>query len=63
MIDKSRGVMVLCIDNEGEHDLTIGKHYRMIEDTSLAPGDCRIVDDSGEDYIHNRDNFVMPLSI
>src|SRR5690606_34510234 len=61
-IDRARFVM--CVNNKGqEQNLTIHKVYRVIPD-----GDAdrlrmvRIIDDSGEDYMHPARWFV-PVSL
>ena len=52
---------VLCIDN-GDYraSLILGKVYRILPDPLAAKDDLvRIVDESGEDYLYHKDNFVF----
>ena len=54
---------LLCVANHGAPDLQILKLYRRIaDDAAEAKGFERVVDDSGEDYLYPRENFV-PLSL
>ena len=50
---------VLCIRNDGCHDLEMRKVYQVITDRDAAEeGYIRIVDESGEDYLYPADYFV-----
>ena len=51
----------LCVDNAGnEASLILGKVYRIIPDARAAKDDLvRIVDESGEDYLFDKDQFVF----
>ena len=51
----------LCVDNAGyQASLIPGKIYRIIPDTSAAKDDLvRVVDESGEDYLHHKSHFVF----
>jgi hypothetical protein len=51
----------LCIENTGnEVSLILGKVYRAVPDARAAKdGLVRIVDESGEDYLFDRDQFAL----
>ena len=51
----------LCIENNDyEASLILGKVYRILPDTRAAKDDLvRIVDESGEDYLYDKSNFVF----
>lgn len=51
----------LCLDNEGhEASLIPGKVYRMVPDARAAKDDLiRVIDESGEDYLFARQQFVL----
>jgi len=51
----------LCIDNAGnEASLILGKVYRILPDAKAAKDDLiRIIDESGEDYLFDKDQFVF----
>ncbi len=51
----------LCIENVGnEASLILGKVYRIIPDARAAKDDLvRIVDESGEDYLFDKSQFVF----
>ena len=51
----------LCIDNVGnEASLILGKVYRIIPDPRAAKDDLvRIIDESGEDYLFDKSQFVF----
>jgi len=58
----------LCIENAGnEASLILGKVYRILPDRRAAKDDLvRIIDESGEDYLFHKDQFVFvdfPLSV
>ena len=51
----------LCIDNTGnEESLVLGKVYRIIHDARAAKDDLvRIIDETGEDYLFDKYQFVF----
>lgn len=51
----------VCIDNAGnEASLILGKVYRVNPDARAAKDDLvRIVDESGEDYLFEKSQFVL----
>jgi hypothetical protein len=51
---------VMCINNKGYPlDLTVHKVYKIISDPDGDEiGMIRIVDDSGEDYLHSASRFL-----
>jgi hypothetical protein len=51
----------LCVENSGnEASLILGKVYQIIPDARAAKDHLvRIIDESGEDYLFNRDQFVF----
>lgn len=51
----------LCLENTGnEASLILGKVYRMLPDERAAKDDfVRIIDESGEDYLFHKDQFVV----
>lgn len=51
---------VLCLDNQGnEASLILGKVYATLPDPSAARDNLvRVIDDSGEDYLFDRSQFV-----
>ena len=51
----------LCINNtDYEASLIPGKVYRILPDPVAAKDDLvRIVDESGEDYLHHKDYFLF----
>jgi hypothetical protein len=58
----------VCIDNDGlEASLIPGKIYKVLADSRAAKdGLVRVVDESGEDYLFDRDHFVFvsfPLAV
>jgi hypothetical protein len=50
----------LCIENSGnEASLILGKVYRIVPDARAArDGMLRIIDESGEDYLFDENQFV-----
>lgn len=51
---------VICVRTEGTEDLEVCKIYRVLSDESaLARGHLRVIDESGEDYLYPADWFVM----
>ena len=62
MIRSTEEAFVRCIDGDGSDDLTAGRVYRLLPDAKAAGhGYLRVVDDSGEDYLHAARRFE-PLS-
>lgn len=51
----------LCVDNtDYQASLIPGKVYRVIPDATAAKDDLiRIVDESGEDYLYHKGQFVL----
>ena len=51
---------VVCVDNSGyEASLELHKIYAVLPDPDAArDGDLRVVDESGEDYLHPANRFV-----
>lgn len=51
----------LCVANDGtEASLLFGRVYRILPDTKVAKdGLVRIVDESGEDYLFHKSQFVF----
>ena len=59
--------LVICVKNGGyEASLELRKIYRVVEDTDAqAHRLLRVVDESGEDYLYPRGNFlpvILPLA-
>lgn len=61
------GKFVICIKNNGSDDLQLRRIYQILpDDTALADGYLRVIDDSGEDYLYPSTNFVtihLPQSV
>jgi len=53
-------MFALCINNRGyEGSLLVGKVYKIIKpEQNDRPGDLRVVDEEGEDYLYSADRFV-----
>lgn len=51
----------LCLENSGnEASLILGKVYHVLPDSQAAEDDLvRVVDESGEDYLFHKDQFVF----
>ncbi len=51
----------VCVDNRGnEASLILGKVYRVRPDARAARDDLlRVVDESGDDYLFDADQFVL----
>ena len=51
----------ICIDNKGNGaSLILGKVYRVLADARAAKDDLlRVVDESGEDYLFDEQQFVI----
>ena len=51
----------LCLKNTGnEASLILGKVYRVLPDARAAKDDLvRIIDESGEDYLFNKNQFAL----
>lgn len=56
-----RKKFALCIDNkENEASLISRKIYEIIPDETAERDDLiRVVDESGEDYLHHKSHFVL----
>lgn len=61
MKNRSGKPFAVCVDNDGnEASLILGKVYRVHPDARTAKDDLvRVVDESGEDYLFSRDQFVL----
>ena len=61
MMKQQKKRFALCIENaDHEASLILGKVYRVIPDARAAKDDLvRIVDESGEDYLHHTSQFVF----
>ena len=51
----------VCVKNDGnEASLILGKVYRVLPDARAAKDDLvRVVDESGEDYLFDKEQFVL----
>jgi len=60
-MSRSPKEFALCLENTGnEASLILGKVYRILPDTRAAKDDLvRIVDESGEDYLFDKNQFVF----
>ncbi len=58
---RSTKQFALCIENTGnEASLILGKVYRLLPDARAAKDDLvRIIDESGEDYLFDKEQFVL----
>jgi hypothetical protein len=58
---QARKPFALCVDNSDYRaSLILGKVYRIIPDPRAARDDLvRIVDESGEDYLYHKSQFVF----
>ena len=58
---KQKSQFALCLDNEGnEASLIVGKVYRIVTDAQAAKDSLiRVVDESGEDYLFEHEQFVV----
>ena len=57
---KTAQQFVVCVSNKGCDDLLTWKLYRLLPDKAAqAEGYCRVVDESGEDYLYPSHRFVM----
>jgi hypothetical protein len=61
---RGRRAFVVCVKNAGTPAaLEIGKIYRLLSDASAeARGFARVIDDSGEDYLHPA-NYFLPIEV
>ena len=56
--------LVVCVRNDGyELDLKPLGLYRTVPDDSLEPGDIRVIDETGEDYIYPAGYFEFVTDI
>lgn len=54
---------VVCVDDAGVEDISLGVVYRVLADEVAArEGFMRIVDDSGDDYLYPQDRFI-PIDV
>jgi len=53
--------LALCLDNKDyKASLMAGKVYRVLPDAKAAQDDLlRVIDESGEDYLYDKDLFVF----
>jgi len=50
----------ICVQNQECEDLDLLKLYQVLIDNSAAQDDyIRIIDESGEDYIYPKNNFIV----
>jgi len=58
---RSTKQFALCIENTGnEASLILGKVYRVVPDARAAKDNLvRIIDESGEDYLFDKEQFVL----
>jgi hypothetical protein len=56
-----RNKFAICIDNKGnEASLISKKIYEIIPDEQAEQDDfVRVIDESGEDYLHHKSHFVL----
>jgi hypothetical protein len=53
-VQQSAGSFALCIEDGGMEDLEARKVYQVLPDREASrEGYVRVIDESGEDYIHN----------
>jgi hypothetical protein len=56
--------IVICVRNDSyEIDLKPWQVYEVVPDESLEPGDLRVIDETGEDYIYPASYFVSAMEI
>jgi hypothetical protein len=65
---KQPAQFALCVENSGnEASLILGKVYRLLPDARAAKDDLvRVIDESGEDYLFDKSQFVhvdFPASV
>ena len=62
-VEKPQLRFVLCIRNEGSDDLEPRKVYRVLPDRAAArDGYVRVIDESGEDYLHPA-GYLVPVRL
>ncbi len=50
---------VICIEADENDCLKLRKIYQVLPDETAAEDDClRVIDDSGEDYLYQADQFI-----
>jgi hypothetical protein len=61
MARSSRTRFAVCVDNtDYPASLELHKIYRVLPDREAeADGDLRVIDESGEDYLHEGDRFLL----
>lgn len=58
MIRSTNESMVRCLEGDGSDDLTAGQVYKVLPDAkAFRHGYLRVIDDSGEDYLHAARRF------
>ncbi len=60
-MSKAAKPFAVCVENRGnEASLILGKIYRVRPDArAVKDGLIRVVDESGEDYLFDKDQFVL----
>ena len=58
---RSAKKFAVCVSNDGnEASLILGKVYRVLPDPRAGKDDLiRVVDESGEDYLFDKEQFVL----
>ncbi|MFZ5819077.1 MAG: hypothetical protein ACOYYJ_04170 [Chloroflexota bacterium] len=60
---KNEVMSVICLRNEDNDDLLVGKVYRTLPDEVAArEGYIRVIDESGEDYLYPA-SFFVPIEL
>ncbi len=60
MKQRKQQKFAVCIRNEDCGDLELRKVYKILPDKSAAnDGYLRVIDESGEDYVYPKDNFIL----
>jgi len=50
----------ICVSGEADGDIEIWKVYRVLPDEeAIAVGCLRVIDESGEDYLYAKEQFVL----
>lgn len=56
-----KGEILVCIDNSGQEYLTIGKHYKLLNEYSHDVG-CQVLNDDNDNNIYYNVNRFCTLS-